>query len=149
MVPGAEVIPDACRITTSQATSTSHRKLIGCFTCREASNSSIALFAIESELGGRISKLFESFDPEPLGTASTMGTLRLASTTGLSPGPHLHFDVIEGPDVLVDRSIPYEIDHFELAGTGTLAEDGTLTVTGPAKALNRAHPLIFSVSDFR
>jgi ubiquinone biosynthesis protein len=36
---------------------------------------------IESELGGRISKLFESFDPEPLGTAS-LGQVHAAKLRG-------------------------------------------------------------------
>ena len=70
-------------------------------------------------------------------------------SSGNTTGPHLHFDVLDGPDVLLDRRIPYEIDHWRLAGSGTLNEDGSLTVTGPTKALDKAHPLIFSVSDFR
>jgi ubiquinone biosynthesis protein len=36
---------------------------------------------IEAELGGRLSKLFESFDPEPLGTAS-LGQVHAASLRG-------------------------------------------------------------------
>jgi predicted unusual protein kinase regulating ubiquinone biosynthesis (AarF/ABC1/UbiB family) len=36
---------------------------------------------IESELGGRLSKLFESFDPEPLGTAS-LGQVHAAALRG-------------------------------------------------------------------
>jgi hypothetical protein len=51
--------------------------------------------------------------------------------------------------VLLDRSIPYKLDRFELAGTRTLTEDGPLSVAGPAKALERAHPLIHSVSNVR
>ena len=69
--------------------------------------------------------------------------------SGNTTGPHLHFDVLEGPDALLDRSIPYEIDQFELAGSGTVNEDDTLTTTGPAKRLDRAHPLILSVVNFR
>ncbi len=69
--------------------------------------------------------------------------------SGNTTGPHLPFDVLDGPDVLLDRSIPYEVDHVRLAGSGTLNEEGSLTVTGPKKALDKAHPLIFSVSDFR
>src|SRR3954464_8969007 len=37
--------------------------------------------AIETELGGRLSKLFESFDPEPLGTAS-LGQVHAAKLRG-------------------------------------------------------------------
>ena len=37
---------------------------------------------IESELGGRLSKLFESFDPEPLGTAS-LGQVHAAELRGV------------------------------------------------------------------
>lgn len=79
-------------------------------------------------------------------TGQVLGRL---GNSGNTTSPHLHFDVLEGPDALLDKSIPYEIDHFRLAGSGTVSEDGHLTVTGPDKPLDRAHPLIFSVSDFR
>ena len=79
-------------------------------------------------------------------TGQVLGKL---GNSGNTSGPHLHFDVLEGPDALLDRSIPYEIDQFELAGSGTANEDDTLTTTGPAKRLDRAHPLIFSVVNFR
>jgi hypothetical protein len=79
-------------------------------------------------------------------TGEVLGRL---GNSGNTTGPHLHFDVLEGPDVLLDRSIAYEIDRFELAGSGTLNEDGSLTVTGPATSQTRAHPLILSVATFR
>ncbi|MEO7236920.1 MAG: hypothetical protein ABIW80_16315 [Lapillicoccus sp.] len=42
---------------------------------------------------------------------------------GNTSAPHLHFDLLAGPDVLLDRSIPYEIDRFELTGSGPENED--------------------------
>ena len=52
------------------------------------------------------------------------------------------------PDAILDKSIPYEIDQLEVAGSGPLNEDGTLTTTGAAKRLERVHPLILSVVNF-
>jgi hypothetical protein len=79
-------------------------------------------------------------------TGQMLGRL---GNSGNTDAPHLHFDVLEGPDPILDKSIPYEIDQFEMAGSGTLNDDGTLTTTGSARRLVRAHPLILSVVNFR
>ena len=36
--------------------------------------------------------------------------------SGSSPGPHLHFHLMEGPNLFIDRGLPVEFSHFEAGG---------------------------------
>lgn len=36
--------------------------------------------------------------------------------SGHSPGPHLHFHLMEGPNLLVDQGLPAKFSHFEAGG---------------------------------
>lgn len=46
------------------------------------------------------------------------GTLlgRVGNSGGLSPGPHLHFHLAEGPHPFIDRGLPMQFSHFEAGG---------------------------------
>lgn len=36
--------------------------------------------------------------------------------SGLSPGPHLHFHLMEGPNAFIDQGLPVKFSHFETGG---------------------------------
>lgn len=36
--------------------------------------------------------------------------------SGQSPGPHLHFHLMEGPNLLIDQGLPLKFSHFEAGG---------------------------------
>lgn len=69
--------------------------------------------------------------------------------TGNSTGPHLHFGIQDGPDILTSNSLPFVIGSFTVqgnAGPGRAA--GTITVTGKPRRATLAYPLIRAVFSF-
>ena len=36
--------------------------------------------------------------------------------SGMSPGPHLHFHLAEGPNPFIDQGLPFQFSHFEAGG---------------------------------
>ena len=41
--------------------------------------------------------------------------------TGPSTGPHLHFGLLDRPDIFTGRSLPFVFDRYTLAGTVDIA----------------------------
>jgi len=41
-----------------------------------------------------------------------------AGNSGSSTGPHMHFQLMDGPSALVANGLPYVFDHFDLTGRG-------------------------------
>ena len=70
--------------------------------------------------------------------------------TGPSTGPHLHFELLDRPDVFTGRSLPFVFDRFTLAGTVDLAtaEGDTFAITPASRQVRSAYPLSGSIVNF-
>ena len=70
--------------------------------------------------------------------------------TGPSSGPHLHFGLLDKPDVFSGRSLPFVFDRFTKVGAIDFdASTGDHLVIAPAsKQVRRAYPLYLGIVNF-
>lgn len=79
--------------------------------------------------------------------------------SGNTSGPHLHFQLADGPEIMTSNSLPFSLDSYRLAGSidGRLLTEPSdapgggspiLNVSGPAGPQTDTYPLTFSVTDF-
>ncbi|HEY3671739.1 MAG TPA: M23 family metallopeptidase [Acidimicrobiia bacterium] len=71
--------------------------------------------------------------------------------TGPSQGAHLHFGLLDKPDLATGRSLPFVIDRYTLAATVDFAtsEANTLQITPESKKVRDAYPLYGGIQNFR
>ena len=71
--------------------------------------------------------------------------------SGNSGGPHLHFQLADGPELLNSSSLPFVLESYELLGTvdpATVTEDDPeIKVSGPAGPQRNTYPLTYTVID--
>lgn len=77
--------------------------------------------------------------------------------SGNSSGPHLHFQLSDGPEITTSNSLPFSLDSYWLAGAVdpsalTAAADATgvpppLRVLGPGRQQSDTFPLMYSVTN--
>jgi murein DD-endopeptidase MepM/ murein hydrolase activator NlpD len=70
--------------------------------------------------------------------------------SGPSSGPHLHFGLLDRPDVFTGRALPFVFDRYTLAGTVDVAnaEDDNLAITPESRQVRFAYPLWGSIQNF-
>jgi murein DD-endopeptidase MepM/ murein hydrolase activator NlpD len=70
--------------------------------------------------------------------------------SGPSAGPHLHFGLLDEPDPIAGRSLPFVFDNFTLDGAVDLdASQGDRPVIRPdARQVRSAYPLYGGIQDF-
>jgi peptidase M23-like protein len=70
--------------------------------------------------------------------------------TGPSLGPHLHFGLLNRPDMFTARSLPFVIDSYTLAGSVDFkaSKGDTLAITSDSKQVRSAYPLYGGIQNF-
>jgi hypothetical protein len=78
--------------------------------------------------------------------------------SGNSTGPHLHFQLSDGPEITTSNSLPFSLDSYGLAGAVDPAQLGAATdaqgvppplrVIGPGREQSDTYPLMYTVADF-
>jgi murein DD-endopeptidase MepM/ murein hydrolase activator NlpD len=71
--------------------------------------------------------------------------------SGNSGGPHLHFQLADGPELLNSSSLPFSLESYDLLGSVDPAtvtdDDPEVKVTGPAGPQRDTYPLTYTVID--
>ena len=72
--------------------------------------------------------------------------------TGPSTGPHLHFGLLDRPDIFTGRALPFVFDSYTLAGTVDIAhsegDEIVITPVSPPRQVRSAYPLWGAVQNF-
>jgi murein DD-endopeptidase MepM/ murein hydrolase activator NlpD len=70
--------------------------------------------------------------------------------SGNSTGPHLHFQLSDGPEITTSNSLPFSLDSYGLVGAVDPAQLGAapLRVIGPGRQQSSTYPLTYTVVDF-
>ncbi|MGH3308899.1 MAG: M23 family metallopeptidase, partial [Nocardioides sp.] len=70
--------------------------------------------------------------------------------TGPSTGAHLHFGLLNRPDVAAGRALPFVIDRYTLAGTVDFgaSEGDSLAITPDSKQVRSAYPLYGGIQNY-
>jgi hypothetical protein len=70
--------------------------------------------------------------------------------TGPSTGPHLHFGLLDRPDVFTGRALPFVFDRYTLAGTVDIAnsQGDEIVISPESRQVRSAYPLWGRIQNF-
>src|SRR5215467_12498294 len=107
------------------------------------------------EIAPNVFAVYEHLQPGSLrvkvgDTVKVGAPLAKIGNTGPSLGPHLHFGLLNRPNIFTGRSLPFVIDSYTLAGTADFkaSHGDTLTVTSNSNQVRSVYPLNGSIQNF-
>ena len=107
------------------------------------------------EIAPNIFAVYEHLQPGSLrvkvgDTVKVGAPLAKIGNTGPSLGPHLHFGLLNRPDIFTGRSLPFVIDSYTLAGRADIkaSKGDTVAVTPESKQVRAVYPLYGSIQNF-
>ena len=107
------------------------------------------------EIAPNVFAVYEHLQPGSLrvkvgDTVKVGAPLAKIGNTGPSLGPHLHFGLLNRPDIFTGRSLPFVIDSYTLAGTVDFkaSQGDTLAITPNSKQVHSVYPLHGSIQNF-
>ena len=69
--------------------------------------------------------------------------------SGNSSIPHLHFGLLDQPNLLAGRSLPFVFDNFTVVGTADMSvEESVRIVPASPRAVELAYPLYPGIQDY-